>query len=169
MPQNYSGSTAGLSGRPTVTISEPVGTDTRNATSVQTPFRKIADLLQYVMTNAAFSAELAAVPAWTDLPLSTGWTGTLKYRKDPLGIVWVKGYVTAGAGATTFISMQALPVGSRPAVGDLITFSAWDGTAPGTPKHGYLLSDGGGNDHVRLGSVATGGVYGFHFCFRAEA
>jgi hypothetical protein len=54
MPQNYSGSTAGLSGRPTVTIAEPVGTDQRNAGSVQTPFRKLADFAAYLMTNAAF-------------------------------------------------------------------------------------------------------------------
>jgi hypothetical protein len=53
MPANYNGNTTGLSGRPTVTISEPVGTDTRNAASVQTPLRKIADFVQYLMTNAA--------------------------------------------------------------------------------------------------------------------
>jgi hypothetical protein len=54
MPNPYNGNTSGLSGRPTVTISEPVGTDTRNALSVQTPLRKLADLVQYLMTNAAF-------------------------------------------------------------------------------------------------------------------
>jgi hypothetical protein len=54
MPNPYNGNTSGLSGRPTVTISEPVGTDTRNALSVQTPFRKLADLVQYLMANAAF-------------------------------------------------------------------------------------------------------------------
>jgi hypothetical protein len=54
MPQNYSGSTSGLTGRPTVTISEPVGTDQRNAVSVQTPLRALANFVQYLMTNAAF-------------------------------------------------------------------------------------------------------------------
>ncbi len=53
MPQNYSGNTTGLSGRPTVTVSEPVGTDVRNSQSIRTPVEKLADLLQYLMTNAA--------------------------------------------------------------------------------------------------------------------
>jgi hypothetical protein len=54
MPNPYNGNTSGLSGRPTVTIAEPVGTDTRNALSVQTPLRTLANLVQYLMTNAAF-------------------------------------------------------------------------------------------------------------------
>jgi hypothetical protein len=54
MPNAYSGNTAGLSGRPTVTILEPISTDTRDANSVQVPFRKLADFVQHLMANAAF-------------------------------------------------------------------------------------------------------------------
>jgi hypothetical protein len=60
MPQNYNGSTAGITGHPTVTISEPLGSDVRNATSVVTPLRRLADFVQYVATYFALSSEVDA-------------------------------------------------------------------------------------------------------------
>lgn len=60
MPANYNGDTTGITGHPTVTISEPVGTDVRDSGSVRTPLRRLADFLQYVATNFALTSEVTA-------------------------------------------------------------------------------------------------------------
>lgn len=62
MPQSYTGNTTGLSGRPAATISEPLGSDVRNATSVVTPLRKLADLVQYLMSKVGM---VDVVSTWT--------------------------------------------------------------------------------------------------------
>lgn len=61
MPQDYNGNAAAITARQQVTISEPVGTDTRSSQSVRTPLEKLADYLQYLMTNAALKVSDAIV------------------------------------------------------------------------------------------------------------
>lgn len=63
MSQSYNGNTTGLSGRPTVTITEPTGTDVRNSASIRTPVERLADFIQYLMTNAALKVLDAALDA----------------------------------------------------------------------------------------------------------
>jgi hypothetical protein len=60
MPAPYNGDTTGITGHPTVTISEPIGTDVRNSASMRTPLRRLADFAQYVATYFALSSEVAA-------------------------------------------------------------------------------------------------------------
>lgn len=69
MPQVYTGNTTGLSGRPLVAISEPVGTDVRNSQSVRTPLEKLTDLLAYVMGKAGL---IDQTNTWTQKQTMTG-------------------------------------------------------------------------------------------------
>lgn len=52
MAQNYNGDLTGITPHETANITEPVGTDVRNAASVQTPLRRLTNLLQYLMQKA---------------------------------------------------------------------------------------------------------------------
>lgn len=52
MPSTYNGSAAGITAHQQVAASLPVDGDGRNAESVDTPMRSLANFLQYLMTNA---------------------------------------------------------------------------------------------------------------------
>jgi hypothetical protein len=58
MPATYTGDDTGIAAREDATISEPIGTDVRNATSVQTPLRRLANLVQFLMQHAGLLSEV---------------------------------------------------------------------------------------------------------------
>jgi hypothetical protein len=74
MPQNYTGSTAGITARQDATISEPVDTDVRNSNSVRTPLRALTDLLHYLSKKAGLIDQLNT---WTQKQTMSGGIGGL--------------------------------------------------------------------------------------------
>jgi hypothetical protein len=61
---------------------------------------------------APASADLWADASWTSLAPFPGFSGTLKYRKDTAGRVWLKGTIST---STSGAAIQNLPSGYRPA------------------------------------------------------
>jgi hypothetical protein len=59
--------------------------------------------------------------------LLNGWTGTVQYRKDPLGRVWVR--ATNASGGATGTSVFTLPVGYRPKTDQVFDNLQASGTA----------------------------------------
>jgi len=122
--------------------------------------RRIAALEQ----GAIGRAHLGPPIDWTTPTLGTGWTqygdaayGPLKYSRDAIGNVWIRGLlVTDGTTATAF----NLPAGCRP--GEILIIGSQDVTAAAPV---FVSSDG--NVGQWLGASVRAWV-SFSVSFRAE-
>lgn len=169
MPQTYNGSLTGIVAREQAAISEPVGTDQRNAASVQTPFRKLADYVQYLMQKAGV---LDAVSTWTAkqtfaavdinpgagaLEISAGGSGVRLLQANGVLEVGTK----AGNASSTQIMVEGAAVVScqkdtgspsnRAAIGGFLGLLAVPPGVEGT-QNGDVWFDGGALK-VRIGGV----------------
>jgi hypothetical protein len=110
MPATYNGSATGIAARQQVDMSEMIDTDVRNAASVQTPLRRLANFLQWLMQNVA----LKASPTWTTIASNADRTAAngLAYCKDDFGFLHMKGKMT-WIGNTNGNFFQ-FPAGYRP-------------------------------------------------------
>lgn len=74
MPQNYTGSTTGITARQNVTISNPIDTDVRSSASVRTPLEVLANIAQYLMAKAGL---IDTASTWTAKQTMSGGVGGL--------------------------------------------------------------------------------------------
>jgi hypothetical protein len=105
-----------------------------------------------------------AQEAWITATLQNGWTGTLQYAKNELGIVTVKGTITAGT-VTASTTIATLPSGYIP-IGTAVPVLVMTASAP-TIKDGMLLATSG-NLATSSGAGLVGGTtYFINFNFYA--
>jgi hypothetical protein len=108
--------------------------------------------------------ELSALVNWGDeytATLLNGWTGTLKFRKNGLGEVWIYGNLTVGTG-TFQTKISALPDGYFSTIhyGYIQSYN----TATGNNAPFILETDG---DIVLGVSTTTGDTISINGVFRA--
>jgi hypothetical protein len=112
MPSNYTGSTAGITARQNVTISEPAGTDVRSSASVRTPLETLANVAQYLMTKSGL---LDVVSTWTAKQTMSGGVGGLPAPTaggDAATKTYADGLITTLlAAAQTWAAKQTFSVG----------------------------------------------------------
>jgi hypothetical protein len=91
MPSDYTGNPAGITAREVPVISCPVGTDAPVAASVNTPLKKLADILARLQDKAA---DIGVENDFTDAnPLKFMRSGDQTLTKDVAGLLFIRNLV----------------------------------------------------------------------------
>lgn len=102
---------------------------------------------------------------WIDATLLNGWTGTLQYAKNELGVVTIKGSLTAGT-VETNTNILSLPVGYRPAIN--IPVLTLKGASSESGHYFYISSNGTLKTPTVVSTFETGVLYTFLINYYTE-